>query len=63
MLTTEWHRDVLLEWIERLDLRRIVLVLAPDAVEPGASLIEAAPDRFAGLLVAELGDASETDAA
>jgi tRNA(adenine34) deaminase len=59
----DWHRDVLLEWIERLDLHRIVLVLNHDALEPGTSLLEAAPQRFAGMLVAELSADAAADAA
>ena len=59
----QWHRDVLLEWIARLDLHRIVLVLNHDALEPGTSLIEAAPERFAGMLVAELSGELSIEAA
>jgi len=59
----DWHRQVLLEWITRLDLRRIVLVLSNESLEPGTSLIEAAPERFAGMLVAELAGQSTGDAA
>jgi tRNA(adenine34) deaminase len=59
----EWHREVLLEWIARLDLRHILLVISHDALEPGTSLIEAAPERFAGMLVAELAGQAPTGAA
>ena len=59
----DWHRDVLLEWIERLDLQRIVLVLNHDALEPGTSLIDAAPARFSGMLVAELSAEPSSEAA
>ena len=59
----QWHRDVLLEWIARLDLHRIVLVLNHDALEPGTSLIDAAPERFSGMLVAELSADASADAA
>jgi tRNA(adenine34) deaminase len=59
----EWHQQVLLEWITRLDLRHIVLVLSHEALEPGTSLIEAAPERFAGMLVAELAGQSTGNAA
>lgn len=59
----EWHRNVLLEWIERLDLHRIVLVLDRDALEPGSSLIEAAPERFLGMLIAELSSEPPSEAA
>lgn len=43
----QWHRQVLLELIERLDLRGIWLVTRPgDAL--GAGLVLAAPQRFEG---------------
>ena len=59
----DWHRDVLLEWIARLDLHRIVLVLNHDALEPGTLLIDAAPERFAGMLAAELSAETSSGAA
>ncbi len=58
-----WHRSVLLEWIERLDLHRILLVLDHDALEPGSLLIDSAPERFSGMLVAELAVESTGDSA
>jgi tRNA(adenine34) deaminase len=47
----EWHRQVLLELVERLDLRDIVLVVQEEGELPGASLPMAAPQRYRGLLV------------
>ena len=48
--TFEWHRQVLLELIERLDLRRTVLVVQDWGGILGLTLPMAAPDRFEGLL-------------
>ena len=45
------HRQVLLEWIERLDLQRIVLVLDGAALDLGLSLPLQQPERHAGLVV------------
>lgn len=46
-----WHRQVLLELVERLDLRRIVLVVQDWGGILGLTLPLAAPERYAGLLV------------
>lgn len=46
-----WHRQVLLELIERLDLRRVVLVVQDWGGILGLTLPMAMPDRFGGLLV------------
>jgi tRNA(adenine34) deaminase len=46
-----WHRDVLLEFIERLDLQRVVLVVQDWGGLLGLTLPMAAPDRYQGLLV------------
>jgi tRNA(adenine34) deaminase len=45
------HRQVLLEWVERLNLRRVVLVLPHGLRELGLSLPLAAPDRYCGLVL------------
>ncbi|MEK9803507.1 MAG: tRNA adenosine(34) deaminase TadA, partial [Curvibacter sp.] len=45
-----WHRQVLLEFIERLDLRRVVLVVQGAGGLPGLTLPVEAPQRYAGLL-------------
>lgn len=46
-----WHREVLLELVERLDLREIVLVVQDWGGLLGLTLPMAAEDRYAGLLV------------
>ena len=46
-----FHRQVLLEFIERLDLRRVVLVVQDWGGILGLTLPMEAPDRYAGLLV------------
>ncbi len=46
-----WHRGVLLQLIDRLDLRRIVLVVQDWGGLLGLTLPMAAADRFAGLVV------------
>lgn len=46
-----WHRQVLLELIERLDLKNIVLVVQDWGGLLGLTLPFAAPERYAGLLV------------
>ena len=47
----EWHRQVLLELIERLDLRNVVLVVQDWGGILGLTLPMAMPERFGGLLV------------
>ncbi|HKB54710.1 MAG TPA: tRNA adenosine(34) deaminase TadA [Ramlibacter sp.] len=49
--TFSWHREVLLEFIERLDLRNIVLVVQDWGGLLGLTLPMAAEHRHAGLLV------------
>ena len=46
-----WHRQVLLEFIERLDLQRMVLVVQDWGGILGLTLPMEAPARYAGLLV------------
>lgn len=46
-----WHRSVLLELIERLDLQRVVLVVQDWGGILGLTLPMAMPERFDGLLV------------
>lgn len=46
-----WHREVLLQLIERLDLQRTVLVVQDWGGLLGLTLPMAAPQRYAGLLV------------
>jgi len=49
-----WHRQVLLEFIDRLDLRRVVLVLPQGEDLFGPALAAAAPERYLGLLEVRL---------
>lgn len=46
-----WHRQVLLELVERLDLRDVVLVVQDWGGLLGLTLPMEAPERYAGLLV------------
>jgi pimeloyl-ACP methyl ester carboxylesterase len=46
-----WHRQVLLEFIERLDLHHVVLVVQDWGGLLGLTLPMAAPQRYQGLLV------------
>ena len=46
-----WHRQVLLEFIERLDLRNVVLTVQDWGGVLGLTLPMEAPQRYAGLLV------------
>ena len=48
--TFTWHRQVLLELVERLDLRGVVLVVQDWGGLLGLTLPMAAPQRYAGLL-------------
>ncbi|MES2484219.1 MAG: tRNA adenosine(34) deaminase TadA [Pseudomonadota bacterium] len=49
--TFSWHRQVLLELVERLDLRRVVLVVQDWGGLLGLTLPMQAPERYVGLLV------------
>jgi tRNA(adenine34) deaminase len=49
--TFSWHRQVLLEFIERLDLKKVVLVVQDWGGLLGLTLPMAAPQRYSGLLV------------
>ncbi|MDB5859715.1 MAG: putative bifunctional protein : haloalkane dehalogenase [Ramlibacter sp.] len=49
--TFGWHRQVLLEFVERLDLRKVVLVVQDWGGLLGLTLPMAAPARYRGLLV------------
>jgi tRNA(adenine34) deaminase len=46
-----WHRQVLLEFVERLDLREVVLVMQDWGGLLGLTLPMAAPDRYRGVLL------------
>jgi len=47
----DWHREVLLQFVERLDLRRVVLVVQDWGGLLGLTLPMAAPGRYAGVLI------------
>lgn len=49
--TFTWHRQVLLELVERLDLQRVILVVQDWGGLLGLTLPMQAPQRYAGLLV------------
>lgn len=49
--TFDWHRQVLLELVERLDLQQVVLVVQDWGGLLGLTVPMAAPDRYRGLLV------------
>ncbi|MGH8822727.1 MAG: tRNA adenosine(34) deaminase TadA, partial [Rhodoferax sp.] len=49
--TFGWHRQVLLEFVERLDLHNVVLMVQDWGGLLGLTLPMAAPERYAGLLV------------
>ena len=49
--TFEWHRQVLLEFVERLDLQRVVLVVQDWGGILGLTLPMAQPQRYQGLWV------------
>jgi tRNA(adenine34) deaminase len=49
--TFSWHRQVLLEFVERLELRNVVLAVQDWGGLLGLTLPMAAPDRYRGLLV------------
>jgi tRNA(adenine34) deaminase len=49
--TFSWHRQVLLEFVERLDLRNVILVVQDWGGLLGLTLPVAAPARYRGLLV------------
>ena len=59
--TFSWHRQVLLEFIERLDLKNVVLVVQDWGGLLGLTLPMAAPQRYSGLLdmntILAMGDA------
>lgn len=53
----EWHRDVLLEWIERLQIDQLALVHSAGGSALAALLVKAADERFAGVLLSPDGAA------
>jgi tRNA(adenine34) deaminase len=57
-----WHRDVLLEWLDRLQPGPLALVHSAGASELASLLENAAPERFVVVLVAPEGGELVTDA-
>ena len=47
----EWHRDVLAEWVERLELARVVLVAHGCSAGLAMALVAAAPERYRALVL------------
>ncbi|QNK67560.1 tRNA adenosine(34) deaminase TadA [Variovorax sp. PAMC26660] len=60
--TLEWHRDVLLEWLDRLQLAPVVLVHSASAASLAALLQAVSGDRFVATLVAPEGGERIKDA-
>ncbi|MDM0110596.1 tRNA adenosine(34) deaminase TadA [Variovorax sp. J22R133] len=50
--TLEWHRDVLLEWVDRLALKKVVLVTSSSMQALADALVNAAPAIFAAAIPA-----------
>ena len=48
--TRPWHRDVLIDWLDRLQPGPVLLAPAEGAAPLARLLLEAAPQRFVGLL-------------
>jgi tRNA(adenine34) deaminase len=57
-----WHRDVLLEWLDRLQPGPLALVHSANASALASLLAEAAPERFPLMMVAPDGGESMSDA-
>ncbi|CAN5919681.1 hypothetical protein BH11PSE13_BH11PSE13_31240 [soil metagenome] len=58
----DWHRDVLIEWLDRLQPCPMVLVHSAAATELALSLSAALPRRFAAVLAAPDGSEAVDDA-
>lgn len=59
----DWHRDVLVEWLDRLQPGPMLIATAPGAEVLARSLMDAAPTRFVGVLaVPDACDGSADDA-
>lgn len=52
--TLQWHQQVLLQLVERLELSRVVLLQARGMLWPGQALMSSAPERFAELELIDL---------
>ncbi|WP_367121976.1 tRNA adenosine(34) deaminase TadA [Rhodoferax sp.] len=61
--TLQWHPQVLLQLLERLDLQRVMLLRPHGMPWPGQVLMSAAPGRFAELVVTDLEPPNELEQA
>lgn len=61
--TLQWHQQVLLQLLERLDLHHVVLLRPRGMSWPGQALMSAAPERFAELVVTDLEPPNELEQA
>ena len=59
--TFERHRQILLEWVERLDLHNTVLVLPEEETWLGLTLPMAAPQRYHGVRLMKTSTLTTTD--
>ena len=59
--TIAWHRDVLLQWLEHLELAQVVVVANASMRELAQALAAAAPQRIAGLVLAKESDAPQPE--
>ena len=53
--TLAWHRQILIEWVRKLDVRRVALALHGTAGAAGLALPAAEPQRYAALLAINTG--------
>ena len=59
----QWHQQVLLQLVERLDLNRVVLLRPRGIPWPGQMLMSAAPERFQELVLIDLEPPNEQEQA
>lgn len=60
--TLAWHRQILIEWVRQLDVRRVALALHGTAGAAGLALPAAEPQRYAALLAINTGFAPAAQA-
>lgn len=61
--TLQWHQQVLLQLVDRLNLNRVVLLQPRGMPWPGQALMSTAPERFAELVVIDLEPPNELEQA
>ena len=59
--TLQWHQQVLLQLVERLDLNRVVLLQSRGVPWPGQVLMRSAPQRFAELVLIDMEPLNERE--